>query len=197
MFPAINHINEILPYVEGNSQFRVAVQPNGYTVVCYMLQDENTFAGENEHWTRECRGITFAPNGKVASRTMHKFQNVGESDATQPDQIPWDKITRIMDKRDGCCSEETILITEDGKKTIAEICETRYFGKVLGYKEGQNVFTKILGHEIKPNNDDWYEIELENGKQIKLTGNHLVWVENKNCYVRVDELTLDDQVRLK
>lgn len=101
MFPTINHINEILPYVEGNSQFRVAVQPNGFTVVCYMLQDENTFAGENEHWTRECRGITFAPDGKVASRTMHKFQNVGESEATQPDQIPWDKITRIMDKRDG------------------------------------------------------------------------------------------------
>lgn len=101
MFPKINHINEILPYVEGNNQFRVAKQDNGFTIVCYMLQDENTFTGEHENWTRECRGITFAPNGTVASRTLHKFQNVGESEATQADQIPWDKITRIMDKRDG------------------------------------------------------------------------------------------------
>lgn len=112
MFPQINHINDVLPYVEGNSQFRVATQENGFTIICYMLQDENTFAGENEHWTRECRGITFAPDGTVASRTLHKFQNVGESEATQPDQIPWDNITRIMDKRDGSM---ITFVNVDGK----------------------------------------------------------------------------------
>lgn len=102
MFPVINHINDLLPYIKDNKMFRVAEQPNGTTVVCYMLQDEDTFRGEHEDWYKECRGITFdTASGAVVSRTMHKFQNVGENAETQPHMIPWDKITRVMDKRDG------------------------------------------------------------------------------------------------
>jgi len=101
MFPIINHINDLLPYIETNSQFRVQVQPNGTTVVCYMLQDEDTFRGEHDAWYKECRGITFDVAGRVASRTLHKFQNIGENDETQPSMIPWDRIVRVMDKRDG------------------------------------------------------------------------------------------------
>lgn len=100
-FPYINNITDLLPYIESNPQFRVQVQPNGMTVVCYMLQDEDTFRGEHEDYYKECRGITFGPDGRVVSRTLHKFQNVGENDSTQPDMIPWSDITRIMDKRDG------------------------------------------------------------------------------------------------
>jgi RNA ligase len=101
MFPTINHINDLLPYIETNSQFRVQVQPNGTTVACYMLQDEDTFRGEHDAWYKECRGITFDVAGRVASRTLHKFQNIGENEGTQPDMIPWDRIVRVMDKRDG------------------------------------------------------------------------------------------------
>ena len=102
MFPQINHINDLLPYIKDNKMFRVAEQPNGTTVVCYMLQDEDTFRGEHEDWYKECRGITFdTASGAVVSRTLHKFQNVGENADTQPNMIPWDKITRVMDKRDG------------------------------------------------------------------------------------------------
>ena len=101
MFPVIKHINDLLPFIEGNPQFRVQEQPNGTTVVCYMLQDEDTFRGEHDAFYKECRGITFRADGTVASRTLHKFQNVGENDQTQPDQIPWNRIARIMDKRDG------------------------------------------------------------------------------------------------
>lgn len=112
MFPIIHHINDLLPFISSNPQFRVAEQPNGFTVVCYMLQDEDTFRGEHEDWYKECRGITFAPDGSVASRTLHKFQNVGENDATAPDEIPWDRIVRIMDKRDG--SMITPVLMPDG-----------------------------------------------------------------------------------
>lgn len=101
-FPRIDHISNLLPYIQGNPQFRVQEQPNGSTVVCYMLQDEDTFRGEHDEWYKECRGITFdTASGKVISRTLHKFQNVGENDETQPHLIPWDEITRVMDKRDG------------------------------------------------------------------------------------------------
>jgi RNA ligase len=120
MFPTINHINDLLPYIEGNSQFRVAEQPNGTTVICYMLQDEDTFRGEHEDWYKECRGITFdTSTGRVVARTLHKFQNVGENESTQPDLIPWNRIVRVMDKRDG--SMITPVLLADG--SIA--CKTK------------------------------------------------------------------------
>lgn len=120
MFPTINHINDLLPYITGNPQFRVSDQPNGTTVVCYMLQDEDTFRGEHDAWYKECRGITFdTKTGVVLSRTLHKFQNVGENDETQPDQIPWNRIVRIMDKRDG--SMITPVLLPDG----SIVCKTK------------------------------------------------------------------------
>ena len=36
---------------------------------------------------------------------------------------------------------------------------------------------------------------LEDGTTSKpLTGNHLIWCENRNCYVRVDELSNEDSL---
>lgn len=101
-FPTIRHLADLVPFIEGNPQFRIQEQPNGTTVVCYMLQDEDTFTGDNEEFAKECRGITFSTaTGEILSRTLHKFKNVGESEETQPGNIPWDDIVRIMDKRDG------------------------------------------------------------------------------------------------
>jgi len=118
-FPEINHISEMLPFIVSNPQFRVQGQPNGTTVICYMLQDEDTFRGEHDFWYKECRGITFHQDGTVAGRTLHKFQNVGENDATQPDQIPWDQISRIMDKRDGSMITPVLMPNGD------IICKTK------------------------------------------------------------------------
>ena len=101
MFPIIKTLADLTPFVEGNSQFRIDRQANGFTVVCYMLKDEDTFGGANAEFKAECRGITFNPDGSIASRALHKFSNVGEGADSQPDMIPWDQICRVMDKRDG------------------------------------------------------------------------------------------------
>lgn len=97
----ITCLNDLLPFIQNNKQIRVKVEPNGMTIVCYMVQDEDTFSGEHEHMERECRGITFNPDGSIAARTLHKFFNVGERDDTQPHLLPWGQVTRIMEKRDG------------------------------------------------------------------------------------------------
>jgi RNA ligase len=101
MFPTINHIDDLLPHVQDNPQIRVKVEPNGMTVVCYMLQDEDTFSGANADYAAECRGITFHPDGKLAARTLHKFFNVGQDPTVRPEVIAWQDVVRIMDKRDG------------------------------------------------------------------------------------------------
>lgn len=101
-FPRIEHLNDLRQHIEGNSQIRIKqCETTGHTVVCYMLQDEDTFAGDNEQFARECRGITFDETGAISSRTMHKFFNVGEREDTQPWMIDWARVVRVMDKRDG------------------------------------------------------------------------------------------------
>ena len=93
-----------------------------------------------------------------------------------------------------CLSEETVLITEDGEKTIAEICRTKYSGKVLSHNfiTKSDEFNFLNSHSIQPNNEDWYEIELESGEILKATGNHKVWLPASEEYVEVRTLLEGD-----
>lgn len=111
MFPSITKLDDLLPHIRGNAQIRVKQEPNDMTVVCYMVQDEDTFDGLNQGFERECRGITFNPDGTIAARTLHKFFNIGEREDTQPHALPWAKVVRIMDKRDG--SMVTPVLVDD------------------------------------------------------------------------------------
>lgn len=101
IFPTIQTLDDLLPFIKDNPQIRVKQEANGMYVVCYMLQDGDTFSGPHEAMERECRGITFDQDGKIAARTLHKFFNVGEREDTQPHNLRWSKVVRIMDKRDG------------------------------------------------------------------------------------------------
>jgi len=102
------------------------------------------------------------------------------------------------EKLEGCLDENTILETEDGIKTIKEICETKYSGKIKSFDNIKNkiIYTKITNHSIKinTNNKKWFEIELEDGKKITLTENHRVWLPSLNCWRRADELTGDEEL---
>lgn len=97
-----------------------------------------------------------------------------------------------------CLSADTILITEHGEKTIKEIVETKYLGKVLSH----NIFTKqdewqsVNNHSILNNNNDWYEIELYSGKTIKATGNHRIWLPELNCYREVKDFLGEEIVKI-
>jgi len=101
-FPVICDISDVTKFIQHVPQIRVkADEEFGLTVICYMLQDDDVFSGENESIERECRGITFGKDGKIVSRHLHKFFNVGERESTLPENINWSKVTRIMEKRDG------------------------------------------------------------------------------------------------
>jgi T4 RnlA family RNA ligase len=102
MFPMIEKLDDVLPYIAENKQIRVkADELTGHIVVCYMVQDEDTFAGTDLQYAVECRGITFHPDGRIAARTLHKFFNIGEHDSVQPQNLSWGLVDRIMEKRDG------------------------------------------------------------------------------------------------
>jgi hypothetical protein len=104
------------------------------------------------------------------------------------------------EKLDGCLDENTLIETEDGEKSIKEICETKYSGKVrtFNHQTLKEEFQKILGHFIKePSSHEWFEIELEDGHKIRLTGNHEVWLPELLCWRRIDELDGDEEFLLK
>lgn len=124
MFPEIRRIEDLMPFVGSNQQIRVKdCELTGSKIVSYMVQDEDTFVGEHEHYERECRGITFDANGTISARTLHKFFNIGQREDVQPQNLIWQNVTRIMEKRDGSMVTPVlapkVFNLEDGSKTIS------------------------------------------------------------------------------
>jgi hypothetical protein len=138
--------------------------------------------------------------GKVKSFSMpyvgqHDCEHVG---VYVNDLIQGERIV-ISEKIHGCCDENTILITKYGEKTIRQICEDESNDEILSYDVEKNeiVFDKIIGHKVRKNINNWYEIELEDGTKIKLTDNHPVFLPNYFCYRSVSDLKVGDLVLLK
>lgn len=110
-FPTIEHIDQILPHIEGREDFIVG-ERDGFDFLDYVVALPNTFLDPMdpditmaEHvarcMRRECRGIKFHKDGRIAARPYHKFFNIGEKDETQPNVIPWSDSFQILDKLDG------------------------------------------------------------------------------------------------
>jgi hypothetical protein len=144
---------------------------------------------------QDCRGLILEKcTWKVMSLAFRKFFNAEEGNAAK---IDWNT-ANVLEKLDGCCHEDTVLITEDGEMTIREICETKYSGKVLSLdlESNEPMYDEIIDYSVKKNINDWFEIELEDGTTVKLTGNHKVWLPKLNCYRMVSELTEEDEFLL-
>lgn len=106
MFPTINHLDDLRPHIVDRPEIRINTNEHGYHIVCYTISDRNTFSDPDPVKTsflRECRGITFYPDGKIASRSLHKFFNVGEREETQLHSLDLSitNVVRFMAKRDG------------------------------------------------------------------------------------------------
>lgn len=161
-----------------------------YSRGCQIERNWNIF-------TIMARGLILDLENKVVVATSFiKFFNYGEL-VNVKDFISLDFVA--TEKIDGCCHEDVILITEDGQKTIREICDKRYKGKVLSYNIYSDVveFKEIEGYFISPDKKQWYELEMEDGVKVKLTGNHKVYLPELNCYRRVDKLKGDEIFLLK
>lgn len=100
------------------------------------------------------------------------------------------KVAYITEKLEGCLDGSVLIETKDGFKTIKEIVETKYSGKVKSYnvERGKLEWCKVIGHSVKENINNWYEIETNSNINLPITGNHGIWIPELNCYRRVDEL---------
>ena len=104
-------------------------------------------------------------------------------------------------KLDGCLHEDVLVQTEHGLVKIKDIREgVRVFtyntnNELDELKHVKRCFKNAIDireHELA----QWYKITLEDGKSLKLTGNHRVWVDNLKCWRRVDSLDGTEECRL-
>jgi RNA ligase len=104
-FPEINHINDVLPHIEGRKEFRV-LEKDWYSVINYAVAFEETFLWDHNDPVgsavrRECRGLVFNQDGGIISRPYNKFFNVGEKEETQLNKVNLYEPHIVLEKLDG------------------------------------------------------------------------------------------------
>lgn len=107
---------------------------------------------------------------------------------------PEDVVT-ITKKIHGCVDGSTIIDTQEyGKLTIKEIVDNKIKCniKCLNTITNEICYCEIGDYYFMPNDGEWYEIELENGMKLKITGNNPVWLPELNCYRKVEDLNGDE-----
>ena len=132
---------------------------------------------------RECRGLVLdADTLEPVCVPFFKFGNYGESYCPE---IDW-KSCWVSEKLDGCVSYDTLIKTTVGDVSIEEICKNPNKYEVLTFNHQTNQIepNKIDAIDVKPNINNWYELELENGIKLKITGNHRIWCENNINYIK-------------
>ena len=101
----------------------------------------------------------------------------------------------ITEKLHGCVKWDTIVETlEKGLLTIKEIVDEKLNVKIkaLDTETNEIVYVPIDDYYTIQDEGEWYEIELENGKTITITGNNPVWLPELNCYRNVEDLNGDE-----
>lgn len=96
-FPVIEDIEQVRNAIKDRPEFVESVKDD-YIVFNYLLAKEDSFDCPIR---REVRGIIFNKDGKIISRRLHKFFNLGEKEETQSNKIDWDVPHVVLDKLDG------------------------------------------------------------------------------------------------
>lgn len=101
-FPEIRHIDDVRPAIAGRGEFIIAEREH-YDVINYMVAFPDSFDMDNEYGAmrRECRGLKFYKDGRIAARPFFKFFNINERTETNINNVDWSKPYTIMEKRDG------------------------------------------------------------------------------------------------
>lgn len=95
-----------------------------------------------------------------------------------------------------CLSEDWVVSTENGGIKIKDIVEGGCGVSVYSYNHNtHSVEIKPVIDVMKRKLDKkWYVLTIDGEKTPPVTGDHLVWVENRSEYVRVDQLKNGDSV---
>lgn len=105
-----------------------------------------------------------------------------------------DDLISITYKLHGCVSEDTIINTDQGNFTIKFIVDNKLKVNIKAFdtETNQIIYVPIDEYYLLKNDGEWYEIELEDGTILKITGNNPVWLPELNCYRKAELLNVSD-----
>jgi len=113
------------------------------------------------------------------------------------DKIEDNDLVIYTEKMHGCVHYDSIINTlEHGDVKIGWLVDNRINAhiKAMDTLTNEIIFTPIDAFYILKNDGKWYEIELDNGVTLKITGNNPVWLPELGVYRRVDELVGDELI---
>lgn len=129
--------------------------------------------------------------------------SVALADKYEPKLVNWEDGWYVSRKIDGCVDYHTLVEFDNGDiLSIGFVVENKINGNVKSYnhKTGQIEYKPIINHMhnvediSEKSQTQWYEIVLENGQSLKITGNDTVYLPELKCYRRVDELNGDEKI---
>lgn len=96
---------------------------------------------------------------------------------------------------DECFHPDALVLTSLGYLKISEI---KVGDRIINYSEMENIFKEdtvdaVYKNLTKSSNEKMYELEFDNNKKIKVTGNHKFLTQRG--WVRADQLDVDDSVK--
>ncbi|MGB3042480.1 MAG: RNA ligase [Xanthobacteraceae bacterium] len=124
-FPTINHIDDVLPHLEGRQEFGVHYK-DGYSVIDYHYVLPDSF---DNPYRLECRGLKFGADGRIIARPLQKFHNVGEKPECTAENLDLSKPHIVMEKLDGSMihpaivNDEVVFMTRMGRTDVARKAE--------------------------------------------------------------------------
>lgn len=136
--PLIERIDDVLPALEGREEFVVAERA-GFTVIDYRYVTPDSFDNE---YRAECRGLKFAPDGRLLARPLHKFFNFGEKSQTSFSEVDFSIPHHVFEKMDGSMIHPAIvdgrvrLMTRMGLSDVALEAERLFLGGDLEWALG-------------------------------------------------------------
>lgn len=97
-----------------------------------------------------------------------------------------------------CLSGDTLVDTVDGYKTIKEICDNKLNILVKSYNHTTNEheFKPIIGWSSMTRRKGWIKIKTKSGKELIMTNNHRVWVDDLQCYRLASNLKIGDLLKI-
>lgn len=175
----------------------------GQTAIDYLVNCIEQFCARDQVWLARILdgnlkigvGQTFAEDsGKVGkypcalANVLEKAKNVDILDGT------W----LVSRKLDGCVDYCSYVEFEDGRiLPIGEVVKNRIPGKIKSWDGEKIVFEEITDYfegvpDIDLTQKQWFELELDDGRVMRITGNDRVMTQNG--WKRVDQLSNNDTI---
>lgn len=138
-----------------------------------------------EKWLDDLEAIVIDP--KRCPNTAREFESIDYQVDRYGDTIP-----RLEDKDNHCVTGDTLVDTEQGQKPIKDLVGTT--GKVHAYNFDKGEKDLLSYSDVRKTRDKApvYEVELEDGRKIKATSDHLVLTTGG--WKMIKDLTSEDEI---